>query len=255
MNWPIFLLLFSGSVFAVDLLDIPESEQNPETEEILLKKPEKYLRNESMLYNFDANLGIREQRFYSGTDRNRMSVAGHLSSDYEHFTDVLGVDFTYMHRSTRYNQMWYGFQFFQHRTYFDAITQNHTGTSTNSSADSNLRRPSNVRNMVLGGGLGVSYRFKLLLDFMETEDWFENIDVFVNYLLLNESYLREIYRGYGLTTAYGLHKRYNSNYYWGGKATYNVASVTRDEIKGESKSDRSLSLGWFTLAFEMGFFF
>jgi hypothetical protein len=236
------------------VFDMTEEELDPPAEEILIKKPEKYLRNESMIYDFNTSLGIKDQRQYTGNDRNRFSLAGHLSGQYEHLDNILGAELTYMRRSTRYDQVWWGVQFFQHRTFFDAITQNHT-SGTNPNSESNFIRPGNVKNTVMAGGVGVGYRFKLLLDFFQTEDWFESIDVFVNGMQLNESFIDQKYTGYGLTTNYGLHKRSSTSYFYGGKISYNVASVTRDAIENEKKSERSFSLGWMSLAFELGFFY
>jgi hypothetical protein len=254
MTYLLLLLLLPLTSFA-SLFDLSEEELNPEAEEILLKKPEKYQRHESMIYDFDSDLGIKDQRQYTGSDRNRISLAGHISGNYEQVGDILGGEINYMRRSTRYNQIWWGAQFFQHKTYFDAITQNRRNPSSNANAESNYQRPGDVKNTVMAAGLGVGYRFKLLLDFFETEDTFEAVDVFVNGLQLDETYIKKKYRGYGLTTNYGIHKRSSTSFFYGGKFSYNIASVTREAIGNEKKSDRSLSLGWLSVAFELGFFF
>ncbi len=248
----IFLLLFPLSAFA-DFYDLPEEELNPDSEEVLIRKPEKYLRHESMIYDLDTDLGIKDQRRYTGEDRNRLSISGHVSGNYEQFGDLFGGDIAYLRRSTRYHQLWWGAQFFQHRTYFDAITQNPANRGTNS--DGSFRRPGDVRNTVMAAGLGVGHRFKLLLDFFPTEDVYENIDVFVNGVQLNESFIDREYRGYGLTANYGIHKRTSTSFFWGGKMSYNFASVTRRPIANEPKRARSLTLGWLSFALELGIFF
>jgi hypothetical protein len=252
----LLLSLISFPALALDPLDLSEEEINPDSQEVLINKPEKYLRHESMIYDFNTSLGIKEQRRYTGTDRNRISLAGHISGDYEHFNDILGADFSYMRRTISYNQIWYGFQFFQHQTFFDAITSNQTpAAGDNANDESQFQRPGDVKNTILAGGLGAGYRFKLLLDFFQTDKMFESIDVFVNYLELDETYIKQKYRGYGLTTNYGIHKRSSTSFFYGGKFSYNIATVTREALGTESKSDRSFALGWLSLAFEMGYFF
>lgn len=231
-----------------------EEELNPETEEILIRKPEKFLRDESMIYELNTELGIKDQRRYTGTDRNRFSMAGHLSAHYEQLTEILGIEVAYMRRSRSYNKIWYGGHFFRHKTYFDAISENPAG-GTSPNADSAFVRPGNVDNTVMGAGLGVGYRFKFLLHFYPTEDVFETVDVFVNGIQLDETFLGRNYRGFGLTTNYGIHKRSGTSFFYGGKISYNVASVTREPIAQESRSERSLSLGWLSLAFELGYFY
>ena len=106
-------------------------------------------------------------------------------------------------------------------------------------------------------GLGVSYRFKLFLNFWQTENVFENIDVFVNYLRIEESFVDRTYEGYGLTTSYGLIKRSKTNFYYGPKISYNFAPVKRDKLDDAetSRRARELTLGWLSLAFEVGFFY
>lgn len=249
----LILFILPLQLFA-NTFDLTEEELNPESEEILLKKPEKYQRHESMVYNFNTDLGIKDQRRYTGEDRNRFSLAGHISSDYEHPNRLFGGEVTYMRRTTRYNQIWWGAQFFQHSTYFSSITQNVSSSGVLNSEGS-FKRGNYEKNMVRGLGLGVSYRFKLLLDFFPTEDVFENIDVFFNSIQLDESFIDKRYQGYGLSTNYGIHKRSGQSYFYGGKFSYNVANVTRAAIGSESKSDRSLSLGWLSFAFELGFFY
>lgn len=254
MKFLILILLVPQMLLARDIYEMTDEEINPSAEEILIKKPEKYLRDESMIYDFNTNLGIKDQRQYTGKDRNRFSVAGHVSGNYEQLTDLLGAEIQYMRRSEYFTQIWYGAQFFQHKSVFDAITQNPTA-STAPNSEGSFQRPGDAKNTIMGLGLGVGYRFKLLLDFYPTEDVFESVEVFFNGLQLDESYIDQKYSGYGLTTSYGIHKRSSTSFFYGGKFSYNVASVTRKALGNESKSDRSLSLGWLSLAFEMGFFY
>lgn len=249
----LFMLLPLSGWAQQDPLTLREDELDPSSEDVLIRQPEKYLRNESMIYDLNSDLGIRDQRKYTGTDRNRFSIAGHLSSDYEHFTNILGGEVAYMRRSQSFSQIWWGAQLFQHRTFFDAITTNPRSGGPNSEAAT--PRPGNVKNTVMGFGPGVGYRFKLLTESLPSEEWFENIDVFINAIQLDETFVGKKYQGWGLTTNYGIHKRSSTSFFYGGKFSYNIASVTREAIADESKSERSLSLGWLSVAFELGFFF
>ncbi|MFA5584415.1 MAG: hypothetical protein WDA09_09380 [Bacteriovoracaceae bacterium] len=249
-----FILLFSTST--LNAITLTEEDKNPSAEKILIKKPEKHLRHESMIYNFNSALGVKDQRKYTGQDRNKLALAGHLSSNYEHFDNLLGFEINYLRKSSRYDKIWWGAQFFSHNAKFDAITQNHSvGISSNSGSESANQRPNGTENSVMGAGLGMSYRFKLLLDFFNTEDVFETIDVFANYIRLDEKFIDQTYQGYGLTANYGIHKRSGTSFFYGGKISYNLASVTREAINDEKKKDRSLTLGWLSVALELGVFF
>lgn len=244
------LFLISFSALAESPYHLTEEELDPDAEEVLIKKPEKYLRHESMIYDLDSDLGIRDQRRYTGSDRNRFSIAGLVNGNYEQISDVVGGDVTYMRRSTRYNQIWYGAQFFTQKVTFDAVTQNRS-----TGVEASYQRPGGTKDTIMAGGLGVGYRFKLLLDFYPTEDVFEQIDVFANYMRFDESFIDKTYQGYGLTANYGIHKRTSTSFFYGGKLSYNIASVTREAIQGESKDERSLTLGWLSIGLEMGFFY
>lgn len=250
-----FLLLLLLPLYSfADVYTLTEEELAPESEDVLIRRPEKFLRNESMIYDFNTDLGIKDQRRYTGTDRNRFSVAGHINGDYEQLGDLLGGEVVYMRKSTWFNELWYGAQFFNHRSVFDAVTQNQTSGSGEGS-EASFQRPGDSKNSIMAFGLGVGYRFKFFLEFFDTEDVFETVDVFVNALQFKEEFIDENYRGYGLTTNYGVHKRSSTSYFYGGKISYNVGTVTREALANESKSNRSLSLGWLSFAFEMGFFF
>lgn len=252
-NLLITLILLSSASYARS----PFEEEIPSSsEEILIRKPEKYLRHESMIYNFNSDLGIKDQRKYTGTDKNKLGLAGHISSNYEHLDNLMGFEINYLRKSSRYDNIWWGAQFFSHNAKFDAITSNHSASnSTNSGSEAQNQRPNGTDNSVMGAGLGMSYRFKLLLDFWNTEDVFETVDVFANYLMLNEKFIDKSYMGYGLTTSYGIHKRSGTSFFYGGKLSYNLASVTREAINSESRKNRSLTLGWLSVALELGVFF
>lgn len=247
----LFLILILPSISLAawdDHLEVENYAEVP-TEEILIKKPEKFLRHESMIYDLNTDLGIRDQRKYTGADRNRFSLSAHLSADYEHLDDILGIDFTYFHRSERYDRIWWGLHAFRHSTAFEAVTEKQS--------DEAPGRPGNQKGTISGLGLGLSYRFKLLLDFWPTENVFENIDVFVNYLRFDETFVDRTYQGYGLTTSYGIIKRSKTNFYYGPKISYNLAPVKRDKLDDSENSRRAreLTLGWLSLAFEVGYFF
>ena len=246
----LLLILSFSATAAVDPFDLTEEELNPSTEEILIQKPEKHLRHESMIYDLNTDLGIKDQRRFTGLDWNRFSLAGHVNGSYEHPQDLYGIEASYFHRSKRYNNIWWGAQFFNHFSRFGNVSNNATTGS-----EAAFKRPNNTKNSIRGLGLGVSYRFKLLLDFYPTEDVFENIDVMINYLSLKEDFIDETYNGYGLTTSYGIHKRSSTNFFYGAKASYNIGSVVRPTRGNESKSDRTLPLGWLSMAFEIGFFY
>lgn len=242
------LTFFSLSAFAQDPFELSEEELNPSTEEILIKRPEKYLRDESVIYDLNTDRGIKDQRKYTGEDRNRLSFAGHLSGNYEHLQNILGGEVAFMRRSTSYSQFWYGAQFFNHRSRFDAVAEPQEDEATN--------RPGHAPNTIMAAGLGMGYRFKLMLDFFRTEDVFESVHVFANYVRLNESFIEQVYQGWGMTANYGIHKRSSTNFFYGGKLSYNLAPVRRAALPDDlGRRSREMTLAWLSVAFEIGWFY
>lgn len=249
-----FLLLLPTSLLASPLEPTYE-ELNPSTEDILIRKKEKYLREESMIYNFNSSLGIKDQRQYTGSDKNRLSLAGHINANYEHFQNLIGGEVTYMRRTDSFSRIWYGGQVFTVQANFDSITQTPRTQSTSPTAESNLIRTGDAKNSLMAFGLGAGYRFKFFFDLFQAEDWFENVDVFVNALQMSDKLVKKNYVGPGFTASYGFHKRSGTSFFYGGKFSYNIGSVTRPALGDETKKERSLTLGWASLALEMGFFF
>jgi hypothetical protein len=246
----IFCCLLPLTTAAQDVFDLPHEEIYPEPQDVLVKKREKYLRNESMIYDLNTDYGIRDQRRYTGSDHNRISIAGHINGSYEHVSDLLGIEFNYMRRSERYHQGWWGIQAFTHRTFFHNLSVN-----PSSGHEAQFQRPRHVKNGIWGAGPGLGYRFKFLQDLLNTDEIFETVDVFANYLELSETFIGMKYQGWGLSANYGVHKRVNTNFFWGGKFSYNLGVVTRDAIETEVRNQRSLSLGWMSYALELGMFF
>jgi hypothetical protein len=236
----LLLLAFPCISLSQTVFDLTEEELNPSPEEVLVRRRERFLRDESIIYDLDTTYGVQGERRYTGTDANRLSFAGHFNADYEQITELLGIEFNYMRRGKRYHRAWWGIQGFAHNTFFHVL-------SVTPSRDTS----SNIR----GIGPGAGYRFKLLLDFLPTENVFESVDVFVNYLEFEEGITKQIHRGYGLSTNYGIHKRTNSNFFWGGKFSYNIGLVSRPTLETEDGKRTSLTLGWLSYALELGFFY
>jgi len=244
----LYLLLTIASSFASDPYTLSDEEINPDSQEVLIKKPEKYLRHESMIYDLNTSKGIRDQRQYTGEDSQRLSIAGHIMAQYEHPRDLMGLDVTYAMRSKSYDRLWWGLQGFHHQTYFNSI-------SSIPKSSTKPQRPGSAKAQVSGLGIGVSYRFKLILDFFETENIFETVDVYANYAQLKDDHTAQTFTGALLSTQYGLHKRTSSSFYYGAKFGYTIGPLRRKAEQNESASERTISVGWLSAAFEIGAFY
>lgn len=257
----LFLTLFSLNAIAAyenpeESYQLSSEEKNPTPEDILLNKSEKYLEQESMIYDLNSRTGINDARKYTGKDRNRLTGAYHINGKYEYYADLQAFEATYMRKMDSWHQVWWGLTARLISTQFETITENREAASgDNANADSQYQRPNDADQSLTQLGVGAGYRFKMFLHFLDLKDYFESTHVFLTYNSLNESFIKQTYRGYGLTADYGLHKRTRTNFFYGLKFTYNLAIVTREAIGSEEKDERTLNLGWFSTGFEAGYFF
>ncbi len=220
----------------------PEELDPSETE--ILKYQEKRTWDESLVSPYNSDLGISDDKRYTGKDRNKLSAAFHLNGQYERLQELRSLEVTWLRRSEAWHKLWWGATYRRAESQWDEITSNNQ-----SGGESEFDRPGDADQTINTFGLGFGYRFKLFLDFFETRDVFESVQVFGTYNTLAEGFTGDNYKGYGMTADYGLHKRTRASFFYGGKFTYNIAWVEGPE------SNRTLSLGWYTFALEAGFIF
>lgn len=237
-----------------DAFKLTPEEQNPSGDDVLFRRKEQFQRDERMVQEYNDDLGIRDDRRWTGDDRNRLSGAFHLNGQYEFMQELQSLELTWMRRVPNWSKLWWGATYRRTNTGFGNITDNRSDTG-NPNAEGAFQRPKDAKQTINAAGVGAGYRFRLLTDFMNTENTFETVNVWAMYTTLAESFIGENYNGWGMTADYGLHRRVRSSFFWGGKFTYNLAWVERAKRGAEAPQDRSLSLGWFSLALEAGFFF
>jgi hypothetical protein len=240
----------------LEVLKLSDDELDPPMEEVMVKKPEKYLRHQNVMKGHVDDSGMPLGSLYTGKERHRMSAALLLQGNYEFLNQQQGFEATYMYLIPSWKNSWWGVTARQTRTKFKFISNSPSRTS-GSSPDSEAAtdRPGGSNQAITQLGIGAGYRFKLLLDFFETENVFETIDVFLTTNQLDDSYRDRTFRGYGFIADYSLLKRSGAHFFYGGKFNYNLALVTREAISNETKNERSLSLGWFSLGFVIGYYY
>lgn len=239
-------LLLCAPAFAAyenpqEAFELTPEELDPTAEEIRFSHKEKHSFDESYIFITNTELGVQDQRRFTGLDRNKLSLSIHVNGQYEYLQRLNALDLTWLRRTDNWTKLWWGATLRQTNTRLDQIT-----TLKTQGPEAALPKDSDQTITTLG--LGAGYRFKLLLDFLKTENVFETIQAFATYNTLQESTSGESYTGYGLTADYGLHKRTRTSFFYGAKFSYNISYVALDR-------DREFSLGWYTFALETGFIF
>ncbi|MBY0515270.1 MAG: hypothetical protein K2P81_00065 [Bacteriovoracaceae bacterium] len=249
MKYLLLTLLISLPVFSAyenpdEAFELSPDELDPSGEDIQKRRKEKYTWDESLIYAYNSDLGISDQRRYTGSDRNKLSASIHLNGEYEYLKKLTGLEVTWLRRSDAWHKLWWGATYRRSATKWDVITQNRS-----TGGEAAFQRPNDSNQTINTMGLGFGYRFKFFLDFLKTENVFESVQAFATYNTLAEGFTGDSYRGYGMTADYGIHKRTRTSFFYGGKFTYNISWVEGPQ------SNRNLSLGWYTFALELGFFY
>lgn len=210
--------------------------------------PEIYLFNESIIQEMDMEKGVIDDAFYTGTDNSRLSISMSFSQDYEDPGKVQTLDIIYQTRMKwNYKQYWWALQFKRTTAEYSAIADESTSNTT-------VPRQTDLQSFSFIGA-GVGHRFRALAAQLESDRFFESINIYGNYVFHIDSTTKDRYQGYGYTAEYGFSYRSGRRLTYGTKLSYNWALVEREKENDESLQARSLVFGWLTLGFELGYYF
>lgn len=229
-----------------EAFDLAPEEMEPTGEDVLNRRKEKFQRDELMVYDINQNTGVSDQRRWTGDDRNRIAGAFHLNGQYEFLAEAQALEVSWLRRTNNWHKLWWG-----------AMAKRTTGefkTFAANNPNENRVTPGDSKISVTTLGVGIGYRLRLLMDFLQTDKTMETVNLFATYNALDGGSDAQDYKGYGMTAEYGLHRRTRSSFFWGGKFTYNLAWVERSESDTPQEA-RSLTLGNYSFALEAGFYF
>lgn len=229
-----------------EAFDLAPEEVEPTGEDVLNRRKEKYQRDELMVYDINQDLGISDKRRWTGDDRNRLAAAFHVNGQYEYLAEAQAIEASWLRRTNNWHKLWWGAMAKRTSGEFRTFATNNSNESRATAGDAKIS--------VTSIGLGVGYRLRLLMDFLQTDKTMETVNLFATYNALDGGGNAENYRGYGMIAEYGLHRRTRSSFFWGGKFTYNLAWVERSE-SNRAQEARSLTLGNYSFALEAGFYF
>jgi hypothetical protein len=261
MKFLFLMLIYSYSSFASyenpqEALELPPEDKRPSMEDVIINKPEKYQKHETVINELNTSLGIKDKRQYTGRDNSQFDLAYHGSARPGEISKLSSFEASYMRRTKNYSQIWWGGMIKITKAPFSLVSDNQKANATDDVNDeSQFQRPESANSNITTFGFGAGYRFKLLLDFKKTKDIFEQVNAFATYNQWNESFIGKAYKGYGLTTDYLIYKRSSTSFLYGLKYSYNFALMERSAIASEKAQDRSLVLSYSSLAFEIGYVF
>jgi hypothetical protein len=223
--------------------------------EKIVSDPELHLENESIIQDADTDLGVYTDSYFTGKDTNRLSLAIHLTHDYQNISKLSSFEAQILFEFDHYRESWWGIIFKSTTANYSAVADEVGGTgSSNANSNASTLRLDN-KQTINSIGPGVGYRFKFLSAWNSSERFYEKVVAFLTYNFHTDATDDRQYTGFGYTADYGLHYRSSERFFYGGKISYNHVALVRDPISDEKKPDRSLVLGWTSLAFEIGYYF
>lgn len=246
------LLILLTIVLINNLLasDLPTSE--------VIKDREHYLKNEILINDLNEDIGVNVDRVYTGNDKHHFSIGYQFSPDYGDFTKVQAFEGQYHYKVDNMHDTWLGLLVKKDQNKFKALSNNSSTASRTptTNSDYDLARADETKMDILTIGAGVGYRFKLLLDFADTDSSFEKLMVFFNYMRMTDNEYNIDYNGFGLTADYSLLVRSGKYLFYGPKLSYQFGAMKKvEKSSGESVNDRSRSIGWLSTGFTAGYNF
>lgn len=222
----------------------------------LTPREQNELRNldQSILKDFNDQLGIMGDAYSTQKDKHRLSFAYMLSHDYEDFMKAQTVELQTMHKLSGLTQTWLSFQFKKTSAKFSAITSGQSSLSSNPNAEGNIDRLDQQQDLMLLG-VGLGYRFKIFSRAFKSDRFFEMLAAYFNYATNSDEATSYDYKGFGYNADYGIHYRSGESFFYGAKFSYTIAELKRPAIADETRSERVLNFGFLTMGFEMGYFF
>lgn len=200
-----------------------------------------------LIRQIDQELGVYLEDYSTTNDHHRFGLSYHLNTDLKSPFEVSTFEANYAYRL---GVAWLEFEVSQTSGKYRELTELNSSAGVNSED----QREANAKNLSLGLGLG--YRTRYIRSLINSLNLFETTAAYLTYNSFSDDFDSEAYSGHGIKADFGLHKRISSRSHWGGKLSYNLASVTRAEaFEGESTAARSLTITWLTLGLDYSFYF
>ncbi|MBC74943.1 MAG: hypothetical protein CME64_02920 [Halobacteriovoraceae bacterium] len=204
-----------------------------------------YLYKESVL---EQDMDGYSEEFFTGEDKNRLSLSYQFSANVRDFVELNSIELILSRELQDYANTWISVMAKRTTGKYEAFADD-----IDTSNGANSRKGTDQTFTTFGAGAG--YRFKALTAVFESSRVFETVDAFLTYNTHVDGLDSESYQGFGIQTDYGLHRRSGRSFYYGGKLSYNIASLARSKKGDEKLEDRSLVFGWLSMGFEMGYYY
>lgn len=255
-----FILFYSSFTYAQSKsseIFAPKSTKKMSTKQLKEQK-EIYLENDVLITEFNKALGVQEDTFYTLSDKNRLSISYHMSSNFESLSAISGLELNYLRRIANFQRSFWGLIYKRNSANFASVAnnpvENASATATSDAFPSN-QRPDAAEQTMTSMGIGYGHRFKMLLDFFPTSRVFEQITTYVTQTSVTDGFSGQTYEGYGFISDYEIQYRSSLTTYFAVKLSYNLNLVGRAKLVNETSSDSKLTYSWLSIGWQFGYFF
>lgn len=196
----------------------------------------------------DAERGIKLGTFSTAEDRSRISAAFSFNSDLKDLATISSFQGSY---AFLLRKTWIELSASKTVARYNEITRNNPSLPAAGLTNLDLEDTD-----LLSFGAGLLYRTTYIQNMINSAHFFETVSAAITYNQFDDSLRTETYSGFGFKADFGIHRRFSKNFHFGGKLSYNLASVQYpEEGNATTKSERSLLLTWLGLGFDLGFYF
>jgi hypothetical protein len=193
-----------------------------------------------------SELVLNSESTYNPTHENRLSFMMGFNSTLTRSSDLSNLAFSY---SKKLDNYWLDSNIMLTSGIFNAMSANNPAAT--GATDEQLEAQKNTLTTI-GVGIGRETRYaQTLLPF---EDIYELMAANITYNMYKEDFSGRSFTGPGLLAKFSLYKSFNDYFSAGAHFNYNLAVVQRAKEDSESSSNRSLTLGFLTIGFELSFY-
>lgn len=192
-------------------------------------------------------LVLKSETAYNPTFHNRFSFMAGVNPSVQKASDVTNFNFSY---GKKWDDYWLDTNALITNGVFNKITTNNSA-ATGLTNDQLVDTKSTMTTFGIGIGRETRYG-QTLLPF---HDIYEFMAANLTYNIFKENTSGKSFTGPGMIAKFSLYKRFSDYFSVGTQLTYNLAVVKRSsENESESSSNRSLTMSYVTVGFDLSFY-
>jgi hypothetical protein len=195
---------------------------------------------------FSTELILNTESKYNPTYENRLSFMLGINPTVTKASELSNFSFSY---AKKLESFWIDSNLLFTKGIFSEFSANNslaTGAS-----DSQITQQ---QNSLVTVGVGIARETRYAQTLVSIDEIYEYMAANLTYNSYSEGYSGKTFTGPGLLAKFAVYKKFTEAFSAGAHFNYNLAVVERPEVNTESRSSRSLTLGFLTIGLDLSFF-